>query len=612
MKKAYDDIINYYQQELHYLKDAGREFAQAHPKIARRLDLNHNGSNDPHTERLLQSFAFLTANLRKDIDDKFPQFSHALLNVLYPQLVSPVPPMTVAQFIVDPSKDISSNGHYVPANTQVFSRSLEGEVCRFSTCYDVSLWPITITEAELCSSDAYTNSNPSLSTYLNSNVFLRLRIKSLRKSLRQINCHNLRIHLDGARYISLYLYLLLASQGQIKIALVPASSEAKEAQFMQAARGDFMGFATDHSCLPYPPQVDHSYRLLHEYFCCLEKFLFFELNNLDFSACDDTSADLLLSINPQLINPTILFSAQNFKLGCTPIINLFSKITEPLRLNHRNYRYRLVANRRREATTEIHSIHQVMTAFDSELEVVPPFFAWDYQAERRHPTVFWYSERAQAKAAKGTDLYLSFVDLQFNPQLPARKIVYATTLCTNRNLATHIPAGGKLQTEIATPTLSIVCLNRPSASLLPPLSGEIQWRLISHLTASYLGFASTNPIAEGKDNAACLRELLGLYADITHPEHLDTIDSLDRVLARPTVRRIGIEAWRGFVTGYALDLWFKPTTQNGESLLLGKVLHHFLASQVAIDSFVESTIHNVQYDFPLAKMAAQTGHKPLL
>src|ERR1700733_143095 len=93
-----DPFLNYYHRELSYLRHAGGLFASKHPKIARRLELNHGESPDPHVERLLESFAFLTARLSQEIDDRLPQISAALLDVLYPQLMNPIPAMAVAQF----------------------------------------------------------------------------------------------------------------------------------------------------------------------------------------------------------------------------------------------------------------------------------------------------------------------------------------------------------------------------------------------------------------------------------------------------------------------------------------------------------------------------------
>src|SRR6516162_8938202 len=96
-----DDLRLYYEQELDYLRKEGVQFAQKHPKIASRLVLEPTKCEDPHVERLLEAFAFLTARVHLKIDDEFPEITEALLTVLYPQLVRPIPSMSVVEFQLD-------------------------------------------------------------------------------------------------------------------------------------------------------------------------------------------------------------------------------------------------------------------------------------------------------------------------------------------------------------------------------------------------------------------------------------------------------------------------------------------------------------------------------
>ena len=70
---ANDRFLNYYTNELTYLRQAGSAFAQNYPKIARRLELSDKESSDPHTERLLESFAFLTDRLSQEIYNRFTE-----------------------------------------------------------------------------------------------------------------------------------------------------------------------------------------------------------------------------------------------------------------------------------------------------------------------------------------------------------------------------------------------------------------------------------------------------------------------------------------------------------------------------------------------------------
>ena len=56
----------YYESELSYLRDLGREFSQANPQLGGML-LERSG--DPDVERLLEGFAFLSARIRERVDD---------------------------------------------------------------------------------------------------------------------------------------------------------------------------------------------------------------------------------------------------------------------------------------------------------------------------------------------------------------------------------------------------------------------------------------------------------------------------------------------------------------------------------------------------------------
>ncbi len=59
-----DDLLTYYERELSFIRQMAGEFAGKYPKIASRLLLESDKSEDPHVERLVQAFAFLAARGR--------------------------------------------------------------------------------------------------------------------------------------------------------------------------------------------------------------------------------------------------------------------------------------------------------------------------------------------------------------------------------------------------------------------------------------------------------------------------------------------------------------------------------------------------------------------
>ena len=144
-----EELLQYYEQELTYLRQMGGEFARKHPRIAGRLLLTADGCDDPHVERLIESFAFMAARAHRRIDDDFPQLSEALLNLVYPSYLRPLPAMTIVECLPDPAQGKQTAGVRISRGTPLVSRAtVDGMPVRFQTSYDVTLWPLRVSEAE--------------------------------------------------------------------------------------------------------------------------------------------------------------------------------------------------------------------------------------------------------------------------------------------------------------------------------------------------------------------------------------------------------------------------------------------------------------------------------
>ena len=84
-----------------------RILPRAHPKIAGRLRLAPDAVDDPHVARLLEGAAFLAARVHHRLDDEFPELTDALLGVLYPHYLAPVPSAAIVQFQPQPDLALS-------------------------------------------------------------------------------------------------------------------------------------------------------------------------------------------------------------------------------------------------------------------------------------------------------------------------------------------------------------------------------------------------------------------------------------------------------------------------------------------------------------------------
>ena len=96
MKK--DPIWAYYDRELRQFRLHAQEFATRYKIEAAALGLGVDRATDPHVERMIESFALLTARVRAKLDDDFPELIDGMLGVLYPHLLAPIPSMGIIQF----------------------------------------------------------------------------------------------------------------------------------------------------------------------------------------------------------------------------------------------------------------------------------------------------------------------------------------------------------------------------------------------------------------------------------------------------------------------------------------------------------------------------------
>lgn len=600
----HDDLLRYYRRELTSLRKEGVAFAERYPKIAGRLELGVDECADPHVERLLEGFAFLTGRIQHAIESELPLVSASLLGILYPHFLCPTPSLSVARFIPDPRQGELTTGHLIPRHTHLLAESrTAGVTCRFRTCYPVTLWPLEVADAGFESVDQFDflDSHPRVAGAL------RIRLRSTAGPIRSLALDRLRLFLDGERMTALSLYELIfgACEG---VVLLP-DGDAKKPVWLPAESIAPVGFSDDEDVIPYEPVAHPAYRLVQEYFAFPDKYLFLDLTRLAGSGAGKT-LDVLVLLS-RLPTERLAVDANTFCPGCAPVANLFPRISEPIRLDQTRSEYRLVADVRRERFTEIHSILEVASQEpgDPSSKTWSPYFSYTHQQAGRGQKAFWISRRVSHPHPDlaGTDLLLSFVDLDFTPSLPPTQSVFARVLCTNRHAAEEVPMGAALAIERAAPLQGIRLLRRPTLQLDPPLAGPALWRLVSLLSLNHLS------LSNAPGSLAALKEILKLYSGPDDAAVAQQIAGVRAMACRRAARRVGREAWRGFVRGMEVELEFDETLfVGGSAFLLAAVLNRFLALYAGINSFTRLTVRSMQRQGVWKQWPPMAGDRLLL
>ncbi len=603
-----EDFISYYNRELVHVRKAAAEFAAANPKIAGRLRISADNVEDPHVGRMIEAFAFLTARIRQKLDDDFPELSDALLSILYPHYIAPIPSMAIVQFAPQPDLE----GLYrVPRGTELDTEAVDGERCRFRTTQPVELWPVAVAGAALAGRPLAAPANPRAADAM---ACLRLSLTtSADGGFARLAPPRLRFFLRGQPQQVYPLYEAILND-TIGIALAESASDAAPILCGPECLRQ-VGFERDEGMLPYSGRSFIGYRLLTEYFAFPEKFLFFDIEPPAGCRANGTGSQLevFLYLRRSLPELERSISGENFALGCTPVVNLFRQRAEPVALAHTASEYRVVPDARRASALEIYGVEKVVaTNAEGETREFLPFYSADHTASHDEETAFWLAQRRRTTGASpASDIYLSLVDLGFDPRQPAGWVLSVETTCLNRNLPERLPFGGghpHLQLVDGAPLVkSVLCLTPPTSTLRPNLGQGGRWRLLSHLSLNHLS------LTDEAGGAAALREVLSLYDLRDSAETRSVIQGITRVQCRSSIARMPGAHVGAFCRGLDVDMEFDESRFAGAGLfLLASVLERFLGLYCSINSFTRLTASVKGRTGVLRKWPPRAGDMTLL
>jgi type VI secretion system protein ImpG len=608
-----DDLLPYYEKELSHLRFLGQEFASQYPKIASRLLIEGDNCEDPHTERLIEAFSFLSARVHKKLDDEFPEIVESFLEVLYPHYLRPTPSMSIAEFNMGRVEKVTE-AYRVERHTEMHANPVDGVVCKFRTCYPVEMWPISVQQASFIEMERSAFNGHS------ADLIARLRLTLGATSdvmFGQMEMDNLRFFLDGESTLMQPLYELLFNN--LAKATLSFEDEGRRREVSLPADAlKAVGYKLDEGLVDYSERSFLGYRLLHEYFTFPDKFMFFDLSGfariLAGKALDKIEINFYFSdydLHERLARLTQNINRNNFKLNCTPIINLFRQQADPVKLTHAQHEYAVTPDVRLQSSAEVVSIDRVQRVKKiggiDQVSTCHPFF--EPRAEQGPGQSFWIARRrpVQNRENDGTNMVIRVVDRDLELLGASNDTLSIRLTCSNRDLPLMLPFGGE-RGVFNIPANSVIkdirCLRKPTASARVPLGNGVIWRLISHLSLNHMSLVS-----QGRE---VLLELLSLYNYRSTSALRKQINGIVSVGSEPVVARIG-HPRPNFVRGVGITLTLDESQYTGSGVFLfGMVLNHFFSQYCTINSFTQLTLRSVQREKRVVQWPPRTGDQPLV
>ena len=611
-----DDLLLYYERELNYLRQLGGEFAEKYPKIAGRLVLEADKCEDPHVERLLEGFAFLAARVHLKIDDEFPEITEALLSILYPHYIRPIPSMSIVEMHLDLDQGGGAAPQKIARGSVLNSRPVAGVPCQFRTCFETTVWPLRVTQAEWTSPDRLAPPVKSLE----SAAAIRIVFEGPPDAqMAQMGLDTLRIHIAADAHVANSLYeLLCANTVQILVRDATPNSRVRPVT-LRPENLRPAGFDESDSMLPYPRRSFPGYRLLQEYFTFPDKFFYFDLTGLAevWPLGFKNRFELVFLLSPfelserrQILELGV--TAKTFRINSTPIVNLFAQTAEPILLDQRRYEYPVIPDVRRPLATEVFSVNEVLSVHPQSNEVLnfEPFYSYRHSSLRDQKQTFWLAHRRPSGKAgdEGTEVSLSLVDLSGRPLMPDVDTLTLRITCTNRDLPARLPFGneaGDFELLGGAAIKRIVALRKPSNSVRPPSGKAALWRLISHLSLNYLSLV--------EDGREAIQEILKLYNFTGSAYSEKQIDGILNIASQRHFARLISENGVTFARGTRVEIELDEDQFTvGGVFLFASVLERFLGEYVSLNSFSQLIARTRQRKEVLKQWPPRAGQVILL
>jgi type VI secretion protein, VC_A0110 family len=654
-------LLSYYNKELTFLKEMGKEFAAQYPKIASRLALDTTDIPDPYVERLLEGVSFLTARTQLKLDAEYPRFVQRILEVVYPDFINQKPAAAIVN--LEPTNQYNADVINLLERGKIL-RSLpidEFKVsCPFSVTKTTEILPLRIEKAKYTDSIGYLpNTLPALKQSSSKKVQSALRLDfslSVPGACSEMLPDELSIFLGTELSKSSSLLFLLASEC---VGVVCHSYEnPKQWYYPLPTTPEHRGFREDEALSFNLDKSVSAFRIMQEYSRLPEKFLFISQKNikqaiqqaekqghlpkvpehLEEIVNDKGVNKKIITYRKRYFSLSFLFSnkipelteligVDDFSVNAVPVVNLFRKKSSRFPVNIQDQEHHVVIDRTQPLNYEVYAIEQVKGFDTNNLQTVvfsPMYKAPDIglfpEAQTQHD--YFSARRADRvpseNSAKngfrssylGSEVFLSLANNQnyaFNSNVQHLSV---DAWCTSRDLPLIMPRDGESDFLIEgfLPVKSIKLISKLTRPQEAVSEDRTLWSFLNQLSLNYLSLLNTDK----EDAPVALKELLTVFVSSESDLLKKQIESIIRVetsIINKVVRHYGVAApIRGINITVTLD---EAQLGGVHPFLFGSVLNHYFRRLVSINSFVQLRIDTLQQGH-IATWPSEIGERMII
>lgn len=593
-----DQILQYYETELDYIRRAFDAFEAAHPQKAKALGISAGRSSDPDVQRLADSVALHAARLAKRLDDTLPETALDLIRMLAPTFLLGAPSYGAVKLVAT-AEELSDpvtlrSGTRMPVTLADGHRD-----CLFTVARDVGLTPCQISDLRL------------------ERAPLRFDVPEALRGCEAVICITLEPFdaSQGLKDVGLdSLELYVSASGGRKHRLIDALSGdvlgvgyAAAGSGLERGRRNHMlpvdGFGLTMSWetgtfLPREAAQPPALSRLRDFLAYPDKASFFTLAQTDegFRSCPAGPVELRFFLSSEGAQKLSSLEIGDLAINVVPVVNLYLDQSLPVRYDYARTQVPVKPGSALDmnvACLQIRDIRKLTSAGEVVLPRITSFRRRDVK------TLPVWQERFTVGEFDLARREVSFsVEAGLGPD-PEPLDFVADLYCSNGKAAFALRPGTRVffsDDHIAETPFQL--LDEPSVPILPDLRAERLWDVLSLINGNF------TTVFDAESPVEALKEALHLCAPSGYADVANAIwdVTVTRSIAPVQIgRKVLLSS--GSHIEVVLDIEALPFARH----VFATALHLYFASLISYDRFFKLSLRERGRSHPFKVFKRQHG-----
>lgn len=593
-----DQILQYYETELDYMRRAFDAFAATHPQKAKALGISAGRSSDPDVQRLADSVALHAARLSKRLDDTLPETALDLIRMLAPTFLLGAPSYGAVK--LDAQADQLSDPVTLRAGTRMpVTLTADSTDCLFTVARDVGLKPCEIRAVTLERAPLRFDVPEDLRG-CEAAICITLAPFDASQGLRDVGLDRLELYVSASGGRKHRLIDVLSGD-VLGVGYAAARTDLQRARQSHMVPLDGFGLTMgwDNSTfLPREASQPPALSRLRDFLAYPDKASFFTLSQTDggFQACPTGPVELRFFLSSEGAQKLSSVELGDLATNVVPVVNLYLDQSLPVRYDYARTQVPVKPSSASDMNVACLQIRDIRK-LTSEGEALLPRITSPRRRDTR--TLPVWQERFVVGEFDLARREVSFsVEAGLGPD-PEPLDFVADLYCSNGKAAFALRPGTRVffsDDRLAETPFRL--LDEPSVPILPDMRAERLWDVLSLINGNF------TTVFDAQSPVEALKEALHLcapsgYADVANA--IWDVTVTQSIAPVQIGRKVLLSS--GSQIEVVLDIEALPFARH----VFATALHLYFASLISYDRFFKLSLRERGRNQPFKVFKRQHG-----